>query len=121
MSKELILVVDDDRDLVVLLERILVEEGYQVATAYDGSSALTLLDEQKPDLIILDIMMPGINGLEMLNCVRQTHGIPVIMLSAKKDEATLRDAFDAGANDYIRKPFRRLELLARIRTKLRRA
>ncbi len=120
MSKKLILVVDDDRDLVVLLERILVEEGYQVATAYDGSSALTLLDEQKPDLIILDIMMPGINGLEILNSVRQTHVIPVIMLTAKKDEATLRDAFDAGADDYIRKPFRRLELLARIKTKLRR-
>jgi len=121
MSGSRILVVDDDRDLVALLERILVAEGYQVATAFDGSSALVFLDQQRPDLIILDIMMPGIDGLEIISSVRQNHDIPIIMLTAKKDVATMRDAFAAGADDYVSKPFRTPELLARIKTKLRRS
>lgn len=116
-----VLVVDDDRDLVNLLERILVEEGYEVAKAYDGESALVLVDEHRPDLVILDIMMPGLDGFEVLDSVRQRYNIPVIMLTAKTDVMTLTDALACGADDYIRKPFKRLELLARIKAKLRRA
>ncbi len=115
-----ILVVDDDKDLVNLLERILVEEGYQVVKAYDGNSALTVLEEQRPDLIILDIIMPGLDGLKALDVIRRDHDVPVIMLTAKRDAATARDAFTTGADDYIRKPFRKFEILARVKAKLRR-
>ena len=115
-----ILVVDDDKDLANLLERILVEEGYQVVKAYDGNSALTVLEEQRPDLIILDIIMPGMDGLKALDVIRRDHDVPVIMLTAKRDAATARDAFTTGADDYIRKPFRKFEILARVKAKLRR-
>ncbi len=116
-----ILVVDDDQDLVNLLERILKEEGYQVTKAYDGNSTLALLEKgYRPDLIILDIIMPGVDGFDVLDFVRHRYEIPVIMLTAKRDEKTLIDALNGGADDYMRKPFDRLELLARIKAKLRR-
>lgn len=114
-----ILVVDDDQDLLNLLERIPKEEGYQVRKAYDGCSAIAFLEEQKPDLIILDIIMPDPDGLEVLNFARQHYEIPVIMLTARRDVGTLRDALISGADDYVRKPFDKLELIARIRAKLR--
>ncbi len=121
-SRPSILIVDDDQDLVNLLERILEEEGYQVAKAYDGNSAIALLErEYRPDLIVLDIIMPGVDGFEVLDFVRRRYDIPVIMLTAKRDVTTLIEALNAGADEYIRKPFSRLELLARVKAKLRRA
>jgi len=116
-----IMVVDDEQAILRLLSRTLEPEGYGVVTAADGGSALHLLQEYRPDLVILDIMMPGLNGFEVLDLIRQRSNIPVIMLTARGEVTTLRDALALGADDYVRKPFGRGELLARIRAKLRRA
>ena len=122
MKKHLcIMVVDDEQQILRLLKRILESEGYDVALASNGSSALVLLEEDRPDLIILDIMMPGLNGLQVLDLIRQHSNVPVIMLTGRCEVTTLRDALALGADDYVRKPFGTLELLARIRAKLRRA
>jgi len=116
-----IMVVDDDREMLRMLERTLELEGYGVTVAADGSSALALLDDCKPDLVILDIMMPSPDGYQVLDSMRQRSDAPVIMLTARREVASLDKALALGADDYIRKPFRVLELLARIQAKLRRA
>jgi len=116
-----IMVVDDEQAILRLLSRTLEPEGYDVVVADDGRSALELLDKHGPALVILDIMMPGLNGLQVLDLIRQRSNIPVIMLTARVEVTTLRDALSLGADDYVRKPFRTWELLARIRAKLRRA
>ena len=116
-----IMVVDDDQELLKLLPSIFEPEGYRTVTAHDGCSALALLDEHKPDLIILDIIMPGLDGLQLLDIVRQRSEVPVIMLTGKCEVSFLREALVAGADDYLKKPFSTVELLARIRAKLRRA
>jgi DNA-binding response OmpR family regulator len=116
-----ILVVDDELMILNLLERTLKPSGYDVILASDGVSALKLLDQHSPDLVILDIMMPGLNGFQVLRLMRQRSSVPVIMLTAKREAETVRDALNVGADDYVRKPFGREELLARIRAKLRRA
>jgi len=116
-----ILVVDDDQDLVNLLERILKEEGYNITKAYDSGPALALADEHKPDLVILDILMLGLGGFKLIKSIRQRYDIPIIALAAGTDAAALRDAFNYGADDYMDRPFKRLELLARIKAKLRRS
>ena len=120
-AKQLILAVDDDQAILRVLSRIFKAEGYDVAAATDGRSALTLLEDCRPDLVILDIMMPGLNGLQVLDLIRQRSNVPVIMLTARCEVTTLRDDLSLGADDYVRKPFRTQELLARIRAKLRRA
>jgi len=116
-----ILVVDDDREILRMVNRILELEGYNVATAANGRAAVALLDEYKPDLVILDIIMPELDGFQVLNLIRQRSEVPVIMLTAKCEVTTLRDALVAGADDYLKKPFRTRELVARIKAKLRRA
>ena len=116
-----ILVVDDDREILRMLNRILELEGYNVATAANGRAAVTLLDEYQPDLVILDIIMPELDGFQVLDLIRQRSDVPIIMLTAKREVTTLRDALVIGADDYIRKPFRTRELVARIKAKLRRA
>jgi len=116
-----IMVVDDDREMLRMVERTLELEGYDVTVAADGSSALALLDDCKPDLVILDIMMPSPDGYQVLDSMRQRSDVPVIMLTARREVASLDKALALGADDYIRKPFRVLELLARIQAKLRRA
>ncbi len=116
-----IMAVDDEQEILRLLKRILEPEGYDVVVAADGRSALALPEEEEPDLILLDIMMPGLNGFQVLGLIRQHSNIPVIMLTARGEVTTLRDALSLGADDYVRKPFGREELLARIRAKLRRA
>ena len=119
-----ILAVDDDAEVLILLRRILEEAGYNVVTACGGEEALAMLSEQRgnwPDLVILDIMMPGLDGLELLDIIRQCFDIPVIMLSAKQEVTSVRDALVMGADDYVRKPFRPSELLARVKAKIRRA
>ncbi len=116
-----IMVVDDEQVILCLLSRTLKPEGYGVIVTDNGRSALELLEEHRPDLIILDIMMPGLNGFQVLALIRQRCSVPVIMLTAKREASTARNALNLGADDYIRKPFYKGELLARIRTKLRRS
>ena len=116
-----IMVVDDEQMVLKLLERTLKPAGYDVVLASDGNSALKLLEEHSPDLIILDVMMPGLNGFQVLRLMRQRSNIPVIMLTARREVGTARDALNLGADDYIRKPFYTQELLVRIRAKLRRS
>ena len=116
-----ILVVDDDREILSMLNRILELEGYSVDIAADGRTALTLLEERRPDLVILDIVMPEFDGFQVLDLIRQRSNVPVIMLTARKEVTTLHAAVALGADDYVRKPFGTRELLARIQAKLRRA
>jgi DNA-binding response OmpR family regulator len=116
-----IMVVDDEEAILQLLERTLEQEGYDVVLASDGSSALRLVERHSLHLVILDIMMPGLNGFQVLRLMRQRSNIPVMMLTARQEAETARDALNLGADDYIRKPFHTRELLARIRAKLRRA
>ncbi len=116
-----IMVVDDDQEMLRMVKRILELEGYSVAIAADGRSVLALLDEHGPDLVLLDIMMPELDGFQVLDLIRQRSNIPVIMLTARKEVTTLRDSLALGADDYMSKPFRTKELLARIKAKLRRA
>ena len=116
-----ILVVDDDQNLLRMVSHTLELEGFRSITAADGESALALLGKDKPDLVLLDIMMPGMDGFEVLKGIRQRTTVPVIMLTAINEVTTVRDTIGLGADDYIRKPFSMVELLARIRCKLRRA
>ena len=116
-----IMVVDDEQTILRLLKRTLELEGYGVIVADNGRSALNLLEEHRPDLVILDIMMPGLDGLQILNLIRQSSNVPVIMLSARREVATKRDTLILGADDYVGKPFHTGELVARIKAKLRRA
>ncbi len=116
-----IMVVDDEQPILKLLSRTLEPEGYGVVVADNGRSALELLEERTPDLIILDIMMPGLDGFQVLDLVRQRSNVPIIMLTARGEVTALCDALVLGADDYVRKPFGTRELLARIRAKLRRA
>ena len=116
-----ILVVDDDQNLLRMVSRALELEGFRSIVAADGNSALALLEKHKPDLVLLDIVMPGLDGFEVLKRIRRHSDVPVIMLTAKNEVTTVRDTISLGADDYIRKPFSIVELLARIRCKLRRA
>ncbi len=120
-KRPFIMVVDDEPVILKLLNRTLEPEGYGVITADNGRTALNLLEEHGPDLVILDIMMPGINGFQVLDLIRQRSNVPVIMLTGRAEVSTLRDALVLGADDYVRKPFHTQELRARIRAKLRRA
>lgn len=120
-KKMYIMVVDDDEAIRALLRRALELAGYSVALASDGNSALSLMEERKPDLVLLDIIMPGISGLEVLYHVRKHSTVPVIVLTAKQEATTAKTALLLGADDYVRKPFSIQELLARVKAKLRRA
>jgi DNA-binding response OmpR family regulator len=115
-----IMAIDDEREILRLLRNILEDEGYDFVGANSGDAAFSLMRSQHPDLIILDIMMPGINGLQVLDRIRQESDIPVIMLTGIGEVTALRDAVEFGADDYVRKPFYPLELVARVRAKLRR-
>ena len=115
-----IMAVDDEPVVLRVLKGILEPEGYEVLLASDGSSALSLLDGHKPDLVLLDIMMPGLDGFQILNSIRERFNIPVIMLTARCDQESLVKTLKTGADDYVRKPFSATVLLARIAAKLRR-
>lgn len=120
---ETILIVDDEKDIVELVAYNLGREGYQIARAYDGHEAMKYLRENRVDLVILDLMMPGINGLEICRMIRKkpdTEGLPIIMLTAKTDSVDKIMGLEIGADDYITKPFNVRELLARVRAVLRR-
>jgi two-component system response regulator MprA len=116
-----ILVVDDDPEIVSFLKRGLTYEGYTVDTAGDGAEALAKARDAEPDLVILDIMMPGIDGLEVSKRLRQASKLPILMLTAKGTVADRIKGLDSGADDYLVKPFSFDELLARIRALLRRS
>lgn len=119
--RPLIMAVDDEPAILLLLKRTLESVSYDVIVATEGNSALTLLNKCHPDLVLLDIMMPDINGFEILESVRQNSNVPVIMLTAKDEISSVRSSLSLGADDYIRKPFSPKELLARIQAKLRRS
>jgi DNA-binding response OmpR family regulator len=116
-----ILVVDDDESIRTLLRRMLTIEGYSVDEAPDGATAISKLEAGLPDLLLLDIMMPGQDGLDVLQGVRRTSDLPVILLTAKGEEADRVLGFRFGADDYVVKPFSTAELFARIAALLRRS
>jgi DNA-binding response OmpR family regulator len=113
-------VVDDDERTRHMLKSMLRLEGYCVVTANDATEALEQFDHQTPDLVILDIMMPEINGYDLCQRIRQFSQVPIIMLTAKDSEQDMIEGLDVGADDYVTKPFQSRELLARIRASLRR-
>ncbi len=116
-----VLVVDDEKLLVKGIKFNLENDGYQVDTAYDGAQALSMVKEQKYDIIILDLMLPEVDGLEVCRKIRENSNVPVIMLTAKSEGVDKLIGFEYGADDYVTKPFDILELKARIRAILRRA
>lgn len=120
MTGETILIVDDNREIVDSLGKLLKLEGYEIITAYDGLEALDRLESNKIDLIILDVMMPKLNGLSTLMKIREKHKIPAIILSAKTEESDKVSGLVLGADDYISKPYNPAELIARVKAQLRR-
>jgi two-component system, OmpR family, alkaline phosphatase synthesis response regulator PhoP len=120
MADKKVLVVDDDVKTVELVRLYLDRDGYQVLTAYDGIEALRLARESCPDLIILDLMLPDINGLEVCRTLRHESDVPIIMLTARTTDQDKLRGLDLGADDYVTKPFSPKELAARVRAVLRR-
>ncbi len=116
-----ILIVDDEKRLVSLVQSYLAQEGYRVLTAYNGRDALPLAKKEKPDLIILDIMMPEMNGYDFMRAHRSESDTPIIMLTAKVEDEDKVIGLELGADDYVTKPFKPRELMARVRNVLRRA
>ncbi|MHB9027657.1 MAG: response regulator [Candidatus Latescibacterota bacterium] len=123
MAKERILVVDDEEDILELIGYNLARDGYFVETAKTGESALEKVRRDKPDLVILDLMLPGIDGLEVCRLLKrdsQTAPIPVVMVTAKGEDADIVTGLELGADDYVTKPFSPRVLLARVKAVLRR-
>jgi two-component system response regulator MtrA len=114
-----ILVVDDDVALAEMISIVLRGEGYIPIQAFDGKEALELFPEAKPDLVLLDVMLPGLDGIQVCSAIREMSGVPVIMLTAKGDTTDVVRGLESGADDYVVKPFNPKELVARIRTRLR--
>ena len=119
--KRKILVVDDTRNVLTLLSDFLDSQNFEVLTALDGREALDVVQASNPDMILLDIMMPNMDGYQFISHLRRNSSIPVIMITAKQQEADVVRGFELGADDYITKPFRMRELLMRMRAVLRRA
>ncbi len=115
-----ILVADDDPNVHQSLNAYFRREGYQMISAYDGNQAVECVHSQRPDIAILDIMMPGMDGLTMCRKIRETNNIPIIMLSAKSTDLDKIRGLGTGADDYVTKPFNPLELTARVKSQLRR-
>lgn len=115
-----ILVVDDEKSIADIIKFNLEKEGYYVDTAYDGEEGITKVDKCKPDLVILDVMMPKKDGFEVLKEIRMNSNIPVLMLTAKEEEFDKVLGLELGADDYITKPFSMRELVARVKSNLRR-
>ena len=121
--KEKVLIVEDEKDIVKMLDYNLKKDGFRTLSAYDGEDALDLAHRERPDIIILDLMLPGIGGLEVCKALKKddkTATIPIIMLTAKAQESDKIVGLELGADDYITKPFSHRELIARIKTVLRR-
>jgi DNA-binding response OmpR family regulator len=120
MAGKRVLVVDDDAKTVELVKLYLNRDGYRVLTAYDGVEALRLAREGRPDLIVLDLMLPGMNGLEVCRTLRSESDVPIIMLTAMTTDQDKLKGLNLGADDYVTKPFSPRELAARVRAVLRR-
>ena len=120
MAAKTILVVDDEKRLVSLIESYLTQEGYRIVTAHNGKEALLVGRREKPDLIVLDVMMPEMDGYEFMRAHRAEQNTPIILLTARVDDEEKVIGLELGADDYITKPFRPRELVARVRAVLRR-
>ena len=116
-----VLVVDDEREIVRALQHALTAHGYTVLTASSGEEAIEIVTRHRPDLLLLDLLLPGMSGLEVCRQVRATSNVPIIVLSVKETERDKVEALDLGADDYVAKPFGMDEVLARIRVALRHA
>lgn len=116
-----VLVVDDEAQILEVVEKYLARDGFQVATARDGEAALSAFNTHKPDLVVLDLMLPKVDGLEVFRRLRTMSAVPVIMLTAKSEESDRVVGLELGADDYITKPFSPRELSARVKAVLRRA
>lgn len=115
-----ILVCDDDRAIVEAIEIYLVQEGYEVCKAYDGMEAMRILQQEEIQLLIMDVMMPRLDGIHATLQIREKYSIPIIILSAKSEDADKILGLNIGADDYVSKPFNPLELTARVKSQLRR-
>jgi len=115
-----ILVCDDDREIVSAINIYLTSEGYEVLNAYDGREAVELLKNQRVDLVIMDVMMPDMDGIHATLKIRETSSVPIIILSAKSEDADKILGLNIGADDYLTKPFNPLELVARVKSQIRR-
>ncbi len=123
MKREKILVVEDENDILEVIQYNLAREGYKVTCTRDGDQGLTRIKRDAPDLVILDLMLPGLDGIEVCRRIKQdpiTNGIPVIMVTAKSEESDVILGLGVGADDYLTKPFSPKELVARVKTVLRR-
>ncbi|HEX3814872.1 MAG TPA: MtrAB system response regulator MtrA [Mycobacteriales bacterium] len=115
-----VLVVDDDSALAEMLGIVLRGEGFETSFVYDGSTALDAFRRIKPDVILLDLMLPGMNGIDVCRALRAESGVPIVMLTAKSDTVDVVLGLESGADDYVIKPFKPKELVARVRAQLRR-
>ena len=115
-----ILVVDDEKPISDIIKFNMAKEGYEVVTAFNGREAIELFEAEQPDIIILDLMLPEIDGLEVAKTIRKTSSVPIIMLSAKDSEFDKVIGLELGADDYVTKPFSNRELQARVKALLRR-
>jgi DNA-binding response OmpR family regulator len=120
MTSTRVLIIEDEKDIVRLLKYNLEKEGYEVVSASDGEAGIALARQSKPNLIILDLMLPKIDGIQVCRTLRQESQVPIIMLTAKKEEVDRVLGLEMGADDYVTKPFSIRELMARIKTILRR-
>ena len=118
--KARVLVVDDDPALAEMLTIVLRGEGFDTAVVAEGNRALPALRELRPDLVLLDLMLPGINGIDVCKAIRAESGVPIVMLTAKSDTVDIVLGLESGADDYVVKPFKPKELVARVRARLRR-
>ena len=119
-KKNTILVCDDDREIVDAIEIYLSQEGYRILKAYDGVQAVEMLEQEDVQLLLIDIMMPKLDGIRATLKIREEHSLPIIILSAKSEDADKILGLNVGADDYVTKPFSPLELIARVRSQLRR-
>ena len=120
MDKMNILVCDDDREIVDAIEIYLKPEGYNILKAYDGIEALRVIEDERVDLMLIDVMMPGLDGISTTVKAREEHTFPIIIISAKSEDADKVLGLNVGADDYITKPFNAMELIARVKSQLRR-
>lgn len=115
-----ILVCDDDKEIVEAIEIYLSQEGYEVLKAYDGAEAMKVLEKEQVDLLVIDVMMPRLDGIRATLKIREINNMPIIILSAKSEDADKILGLNVGADDYMTKPFNPLELVARVKSQLRR-
>ena len=120
MSLQKLLIVDDEPQIIRVMRQILAAHQYQIRTASDGEAGFEMFNDWKPDLVITDLQMPNVDGLELCRKIREFSDVPIIILSVRDEEKTIVEALDCGADDYITKPFATNILLARVRANLRR-